>query len=125
MCVCVCACVCVYNVVNLFMISMSLYESKTLLGEKSKMEAVESATKSNLDGPTKEEQEEMESSYRVAEYYCMLSTAIAGGVESPLQFIFQVSYLCISFMPDSFKRYHEYKMINLDFYLDKFLHRCI
>ena len=54
------------------------------------MEGLNSATKSNLDGATYEEQEEIDSNYRVAEYYCMLSTAIAGGVESPLQFIFQV-----------------------------------
>ena len=54
------------------------------------MEGLDSVTKSNLGGPSKDEQEEIESNYRVAEYYCMLSTAIAGGVESPLQFIFQV-----------------------------------
>ena len=72
-----------------------------MIGEKSRIEGLDSATKSNLEGPTKEEQEEIISNYKVAEYYCMLSTAIAGGVESPLQFIFQVNYwkvfLVISF----------------------------
>ena len=61
-----------------------------MLGDKSKVSGLDSATKSNLEGPTQEEQDEIESSYRAAEYYCMLATAIAGGVESPLQFIFQV-----------------------------------
>ena len=61
-----------------------------MLGDKSKISGLDSATKSNLEGPTQEEQDEIESSYRAAEYYCMLATAIAGGVESPLQFIFQV-----------------------------------
>ena len=61
------------------------------IGEKSNISGLDSATKSNLDGQSKEEQEEIESSYRAAEYYCMLATAIAGGVESPLQFIFQVT----------------------------------
>ena len=61
-----------------------------LLGKLSKMSGLDSATKSTIDGPSKEDQEEIDERYRVAEYYCMLSTAIAGGVESPLQFIFQV-----------------------------------
>ena len=64
-----------------------------LLGKLSKMGGLDSATKSTIDGPSKEDQEEIEERYRVAEYYCMLSTAIAGGVESPLQFIFQVDKL--------------------------------
>ena len=72
-----------------------------MLGDKSKISGLDSATKSNLEGPTQEEQDEIESSYRAAEYYCMLATAIAGGVESPLQFIFQVrvmkfTIICIS-----------------------------
>ena len=66
------------------------YHSFTFVGDKSKISGLDSATKSNLEGPSQEEQEEIESSYRAAEYYCMLATAIAGGVESPLQFIFQV-----------------------------------
>ena len=61
-----------------------------MLGDKSKISGLDSATQSNLEGPSQEEQEEIEASYRAAEYYCMLATAIAGGVESPLQFIFQV-----------------------------------
>ena len=65
----------------------------TVIGEKSNISGLDSATKSNLDGPSQEEQEEIESSYRAAEYYCMLATAIAGGVESPLQFIFQVIWM--------------------------------
>ena len=54
------------------------------------MSGLDSATKSTIDGQSKDDQEEIDERYRVAEYYCMLSTAIAGGVESPLQFIFQV-----------------------------------
>ena len=62
-----------------------------IIGDKSKFSGLDSATKSNLDGPSQEEQDQIESSYRAAEYYCMLATAIAGGVESPLQFIFQAN----------------------------------
>ena len=54
------------------------------------MSGLDSATTRSIDGPTEDDQEEIDERYRVAEYYCMLSTAIAGGVESPLQFIFQV-----------------------------------
>ena len=64
-----------------------------MLGKLSNMSGLDSATKSTIDGPSKEDQEEIDERYRVAEYYCMLSTAIAGGVESPLQFIFQVDKL--------------------------------
>ena len=68
-----------------------------MLGKLSKMVGLDSATKSTIDGPTKEDQEEIDERYRVAEYYCMLSTAIAGGVESPLQFIFQVHKIILHF----------------------------
>ena len=51
---------------------------------------LQSATMSNLKGTTRSERENIQSHFETAEYYSMLASAIAGGVEAPCQFIIQV-----------------------------------
>ena len=69
------------------------------------------ATISHIKGPTTSEREEIMSNFEAAEYYSMLASAISGGVESPIQFVTQVSKSSI------FKKYQRCCIHKANFYI--------
>ena len=60
--------------------------------QKRNLDSATKCTLDGVDGRTEQEQKRIEEDYEVTQYYCRLCIAIEGGVEAPLQFIFQVSY---------------------------------
>ena len=64
---------------------------KSLAAARASILSLNSATMSYLKPKTpKDKNKKILSDYQAAEYYAVFTTAISGGIESPIQFIIQV-----------------------------------